>query len=102
MSIQITGSAGDPTSLSGFQVIDLRTQMRSFIKVENRLRQRLGRGKARVKLSKAVYMFCIGSNDYMSPFLTNSTQLLLASSSSAHAYVGMVIGNLTTVVKVIP
>lgn len=82
------------------QVIDLKTQVRGFIKVESRLRQRLGIGKARVKLSKAVYMFCIGSNDYMSPFLTNSTQLVLPSDP-AHAYVGMVIGNLTTVIKVI-
>ncbi|KAJ0074952.1 hypothetical protein Patl1_33828 [Pistacia atlantica] len=40
-------------------------------------------------LSKAVFLFSIGSNDYTSPFLTNSTS----------RYVGMVIGNLTTVLK---
>lgn len=82
----------------GFQVIDLKAQLRGFNKVEDQLAQKLGRGKARSKLSEAVYIFCIGSNDYMSPFLTNSTQLL--ASYSTPAYVGMVIGNLTTVIKV--
>jgi hypothetical protein len=44
-----------------------------------------------------VYLFSIGTNDYMSPFLTNSTIL---NSYSKSEYVGIVIGNLTSVIKV--
>ncbi|KAK4774095.1 hypothetical protein SAY87_029114 [Trapa incisa] len=92
-------SAGAGALVETFRgsVIDLKSQMRGFGKVESQLVQRLGKSKARSKLSKAVYMFCIGSNDYMSPFLTNSTHLF--ASYSKRAYVGMVVGNLTTVVK---
>ncbi|OWM66538.1 hypothetical protein CDL15_Pgr013755 [Punica granatum] len=90
-------SAGAGALVETFQgsVIDLKTQLRYFKKVEHRLRQKLGKSKARIKLSKAVYMFAIGSNDYMSPFLTNSS----ASSLLDSKYVEMVIGNLTTVIK---
>ncbi|KAI6671674.1 hypothetical protein NL676_006559 [Syzygium grande] len=77
-------------------VIDLKTQLSYFKKAETQLRQELGKGKAEWTISRGVYMFSIGSNDYMSPFLTNSTILRSYSKSE---YVGMVIGNLTTVIK---
>lgn len=79
-------------------MIDLRTQLRYYKKVEKWLRHKLGNDdEAKMTISKAVYLFSIGSNDYMSPFLTNSTILKSYTDSK---YVGMVIGNLTTVIKV--
>lgn len=80
-----------------FQVIDLKTQLSYYSKVESWLRQKLGNDEAKMTISRAVYLFSIGSNDYMSPFLTNSTILNNYPDST---YVGMVIGNLTTTIKV--
>ncbi|EXB38254.1 GDSL esterase/lipase 5 [Morus notabilis] len=77
-------------------VIDLKTQLRFYKKVEARLRQKLGSAGAEVTLSKAVYLFSIGTNDYMSTFLTSSTIL---STYSKSEYIEMVIGNLTAVIK---
>ncbi|XWS20009.1 hypothetical protein CRYUN_Cryun31cG0064900 [Craigia yunnanensis] len=83
-------------SIFTFQVIDLKAQLSYYYKVESWLRQKLGNDEAKMTISRAVYLFSIGSNDYMSPFLTNSTILHNYSDST---YVGMVIGNLTTVIK---
>lgn len=84
-------------NFSFFQVIDLKTQFRYFKKVETWFKQKLGNVEAKMTLSKAVYLFSIGTNDYMSTFLTNSTML---DSYSDTEYVGIVIGNLTAVIKV--
>ncbi|KAJ6348018.1 hypothetical protein OIU76_004502 [Salix suchowensis] len=91
-------SAGAGALVETFKgdVIDLKTQLRYYKKVENWLRHKLGNDEARMTISKAVHLFSIGSNDYLSPFLTNSTALKSYTNSK---YVGMVIGNLTTVVK---
>lgn len=80
-------------------MIDLRTQLKYYKKVETWLRKKLGNDNVEVKaaLSRAVYLFSIGTNDYMSLFLTNSTVL---NSYSKSEYVQMVIGNLTNVIKV--
>ncbi|KAI4355373.1 hypothetical protein L6164_004154 [Bauhinia variegata] len=78
------------------EVIPLKTQARYFKKVSNSLRHKLGSLEAKNLLSRAVYLFGIGSNDYLSQFLTRSN--LLASYSHSE-YVGLVIGNLTTVIK---
>lgn len=80
-----------------FQVIDLKTQLSYYKKVETWLRDKSGKNEAKTTLSRAVYLFSIGSNDYMSPFLTNSSVL---NSYSKSEYVGIVIGNLTAVIKV--
>nr|XP_027121901.1 GDSL esterase/lipase 5-like isoform X1 [Coffea arabica] len=80
-----------------FQVIGLRTQLRYYTKVKAWLRHELGDVESNMILSRAVYLFSIGTNDYTSTFLTNST--MLANSGSPSNYVGMVIGNLTSVVK---
>lgn len=61
------------------------------------MRHKLGYVEAKKRLSRAVYMFSIGSNDYISPFLTNSSIL---DSYSESEYVEMVVGNLTSVIKV--
>ncbi|KAL5579654.1 hypothetical protein UlMin_012096 [Ulmus minor] len=91
-------SAGAGVLVETFQgaVIDLRTQLRYFKKVENWLTHKLGKVEAEVTLSRAVYMFGIGTNDYMSIFLTNST---LLSTYSKSEYVEMVIGNFTFVIE---
>ncbi|XP_057459462.1 GDSL esterase/lipase 5-like isoform X2 [Actinidia eriantha] len=77
-------------------VINLSTQLRNYKKVVRWLRGKLGDGEADTSLSRAVYLFSIGSNDYMSPFLTNSSVLTSYSNSN---YVAMVIGNLTMAIK---
>ncbi|XVF74239.1 hypothetical protein PTKIN_Ptkin13bG0094300 [Pterospermum kingtungense] len=91
-------SAGAGALAETFQgfVIDLKTQLSYYNKVDIWLRQKLGNDEGKMTLSRAVYLFSIGSNDYMSPFLTNSTIL---NNYSHSTYVGMVIGNLTTVIK---
>lgn len=61
------------------------------------MKSRLGEVEAKVTLSRAVYLFSIGSNDYTSIFLTNSSVL---NTYSKPEYVGIVIGNLTATIKV--
>ncbi|KAM7254428.1 hypothetical protein ACFE04_003808 [Oxalis oulophora] len=93
-------SAGAGVLSTTFQgeVIDLQTQLSHYKKVEHRLRDELGNDESKKKkyLSKAVYLFSIGTNDYMSLFVTNSTML---NSFSHSQYVGTVIRNLTVVIK---
>ncbi|GLT59999.1 hypothetical protein SLA2020_327900 [Shorea laevis] len=91
-------SAGAGALVETFQgdVIGLKTQLRYFKKVEKRLTRKLGNDEGKMTVSKAVYLFSIGSNDYMSPFLTNSSTLNTYTDST---FVGMVIGNLTSIIK---
>ncbi|XP_058743778.1 GDSL esterase/lipase 5-like [Vicia villosa] len=77
-------------------LIPLKTQARNFKKVATRLRHKLGTYDSKTLLSNGVYMFSIGSNDYLSPFLTNSDVLKYHSHSE---YVGMVVGNFTSTIK---
>lgn len=77
-------------------VIDLNTQAIYFKNVERQISQKLGDTETKKLLSKAIYMFNIGSNDYVAPFTTNSS---LLQAYSRKEYVGMVIGNTTTVIK---
>ncbi|CAI0418906.1 unnamed protein product [Linum tenue] len=79
-------------------VIDLQTQLGNMKKVGKGLRNKLGKEERDAKISGGVYMFSIGSNDYMSPFLTNSSSSLLFHTSSSR-FVAMVLANLTAVVK---
>ncbi|PKI56518.1 hypothetical protein CRG98_023044 [Punica granatum] len=80
---------------SGF-VVDLKSQLRQFEKIEKQLKKNFGDELAAKTISEAVYMFSIGGNDYGSPFFTNST---LFQSHSHEQYVAMVIGNLTSVIS---
>ena len=81
-----------------YQVIDLNTQLDYFKNIETLLKKKLGEKEAKTLLVKAVYLNCIGSNDYIVPYTTNPSIL---QSYSQEKYVNMVIGNLTTVIKVI-
>ncbi|KAA8541590.1 hypothetical protein F0562_022742 [Nyssa sinensis] len=77
-------------------VIDLKTQLSYFKDVERLLRQQLGDEEAKKLFKRAVYLFSIGNNDYLFPFLSNSS---FFQSYSQEKYVEMVIGNLTAVIK---
>ncbi|PIN01189.1 hypothetical protein CDL12_26310 [Handroanthus impetiginosus] len=57
-------------------VIDLRTQLKYYKKEMSELRQKKGHSEAPIISSSAVYLFSIGTNDYISPFLLNSTTLM--------------------------
>ncbi|CAN8288056.1 unnamed protein product [Cochlearia groenlandica] len=86
-------SAGAGALLETFQglVINLRTQLEHYKKVERMWKRKLGKEESKKRISKAVYLISIGSNDYLSFFLTNQS---LPISLSQH--VDFVIGNLTT------
>ncbi|XP_062025603.1 GDSL esterase/lipase 1-like isoform X1 [Rosa rugosa] len=77
-------------------VIDLTTQLSYFKKVEKHLRHKLGDDNAHTLLSEAVYLISIGGNDYFAPFVKNSS---FYETQSPEKFVGMVIGNLTNVIK---
>ncbi|XP_021833179.1 GDSL esterase/lipase 1-like [Prunus avium] len=79
-------------------VIHLKTQLCQFKKVVKQLRHKLGHAEAKTILSKAVYLISIGNNDYFAPFTSNSS---LFESHSHKEFVGLVIGNLKKVIKVI-
>lgn len=81
-----------------FQVIDLKTQLSYYKNVVKQLRHKLGHAEAYTFLSEAVYLFSIGGNDYLDQFQRNSS---FFESHSPEQYVGMVVGNLTKVIKVI-
>jgi len=78
--------------------MDLKTQLSNFKNMEKQLRQKLGASEVKTLLSTAVYMFSIGTNDYLVPFTSNSTVL---QSYSKKEYVKIVIGSITTVIQVI-
>lgn len=71
-------------------------QLSYFKEVEKSLRQKLGDVEAKKMLMRAVYLFSMGGNDYFS----FSSKYPNASQSYQQEYVGIVIGNLTEVLKV--
>nr|ACU24600.1 unknown [Glycine max] len=91
-----SGGAGALVETFQGSVIPFKTQARNYEKVGALLRHKLGSSEAKLLLSSAVYMFSIGSNDYLSPFLTHSDVL---NSYSHSEYVGMVVANMTSIIK---
>ncbi|KAJ6776128.1 GDSL-LIKE LIPASE/ACYLHYDROLASE [Salix koriyanagi] len=91
-----SGGAGALAGTNQGLVLDLQTQLSNFKNTEKQLRQKLGASEVKALLSTAVYMFSIGTNDYMIPFTTNST---VFQSYSKKEYVKMVIGNITSVIQ---
>ncbi|XP_047342465.1 GDSL esterase/lipase 5 [Impatiens glandulifera] len=92
-------SAGAGALVQTFQgsVIPLKTQLKFFKEVSERLRHQEGKTVSKKTLSRSIYLFAIGTNDYISPFLTNSTSQF--ESIGTNAYVSFVISNLTSVIK---
>ncbi|XP_021720395.1 GDSL esterase/lipase 5-like [Chenopodium quinoa] len=91
-------SAGGGALVETFKgsVIDLHMQLKNYKKVKRWFKNKLGEKKAKRKLQKAVYFFGIGTNDYISLFLTNSSTRFTYTKSQ---YVSMVISNITSVVN---
>ncbi|XP_024024536.1 GDSL esterase/lipase 1 isoform X1 [Morus notabilis] len=78
-------------------VIDLKTQLSNFYKVEKQLRDKLGCEEANTLLSTAVYLFSVGGNDYFAPFQKNTS--FFESEYIQKEYTSMVIGTLTNVIQ---
>ncbi|KAJ0008429.1 hypothetical protein Pint_29344 [Pistacia integerrima] len=95
-----SGGAGALVESHRGYVVDLETQLSYFNIVEKKLKQKLGDAEAKTLLSKSVYLFSVGGNDYLVLFNSNSTyKSVLQSYKSKKEYVGMVIGNLTSTIK---
>ncbi|CAA7024658.1 unnamed protein product [Microthlaspi erraticum] len=75
---------------------DLGTQLNSFKNVTEVLRSELGNAEARRVISKAVYLFHIGANDYQYPFFANTSTF---SITTKEKFVDYVIGNTTNVIE---
>ncbi|KAF8012815.1 hypothetical protein BT93_I0851 [Corymbia citriodora subsp. variegata] len=91
-----SGGAGVLTDTYQGSVVDLRTQLKQFEKLVRDLRKKLGNEKAKRIVSEGVYMVNIGGNDYLNPVLNNPA---LFQSISMEDYVGMVVGNISTVLE---
>ncbi|KAM5579691.1 GDSL esterase/lipase 1 [Rosa sericea] len=75
-------------------VIDLNSQLSNFERVHASLRKNLGDEEANTLISRAVYLFSVGGNDYSYIFGTNS------SIQHPHReFVGTVLGNITAAIK---
>lgn len=72
----------------------LKLQLNYFEEVVKGLKQLLGEGDARKLLSKAVYLFSIGGNDYNA--IQNNPK---AAASFRKMYMTMVLGNITAGIK---
>ncbi|KAL6140612.1 hypothetical protein ACLB2K_058910 [Fragaria x ananassa] len=79
-------------------VLDLNTQLSYFERVRESLTKNLGDEEAKTLISRAVYMYSAGSNDYSYIFGTNSSIL---RTHSHREFVGMVLGNITAAIKVL-
>ncbi|CAJ1950675.1 unnamed protein product [Sphenostylis stenocarpa] len=91
-----SGGAGALVETFEGSVIPLKVQARNYKKVAGFLRHKLGKSEAKLLLLNGVYMFSIGANDYLSPFLTHSDVLKAYSHSQ---YVAMVVRNMTSIIK---
>ncbi|KAL0354432.1 UNVERIFIED_CONTAM: GDSL esterase/lipase 5 [Sesamum radiatum] len=89
------GAGALPQTFQGL-VIDLKTQLKYYKREVAEISRKKGSAEAARISSTAVYLFSIGTNDYISPFLLNSSVLATYPHSE---YVEMVIGNLSTVVR---
>ncbi|CAL0322886.1 unnamed protein product [Lupinus luteus] len=77
-------------------VVNLNTQVSYFKNVKKLFSKKVGDAEAKELISKSVYLFHIGGNDYSTLLETNSSLLL---PHDHQQFVDMVIGNLTNVIK---
>ncbi|KAL1531237.1 GDSL esterase/lipase 1-like [Salvia divinorum] len=91
-----SGGSGILSTTNEGQAIDLKTQLKYFEQVEERLTEKLGASEAEQVISNAVYFFSIGSNDYLGGYLGNPNMQQLYHPD---LYVGMVVGNLTSSIQ---
>ncbi|KAM5579653.1 GDSL esterase/lipase 1 [Rosa sericea] len=88
--------AGALVETSQGLVIDLTSQLSYFEQVRKSLRKNLGDEKAKTLISRAIYLFSVGGNDYSYIFGTNSSIL---RTYSRREFVGTVLGNITAAIK---
>ncbi|RDX62262.1 GDSL esterase/lipase 1 [Mucuna pruriens] len=91
-----SGGSGALRQTAQGMVIDLKTQLSYLKNVKNIFSQRLGHAKAEEMLSKSVYLFSVGSNDYGTLLDTKTGTLLPVDHQE---FVDTVIGNLTDVIR---
>ncbi|XP_056170080.1 GDSL esterase/lipase 5-like [Syzygium oleosum] len=77
-------------------VVDFKMQLKQLRQLKKKLRKKGGSEKAKRIIKEGVYLISIGSNDYLMPLVYTPA---LFQSISMEDYVGMVIGNITTVLK---
>lgn len=88
-----SGGAGALVGTYKGFVVDLKMQLKQLEQLEKKLRKKMGSEKAKRIIKEGVYLISIGTNDYFS-----HNPALFQSISMEH-YVGMVIGNITTVLE---
>lgn len=81
--------------------LNIKMQLGYFEKVEKQLKEKLGDEKAKKLLSKAVYIFSIGGNDYISLYSASTNNSDMLEPSHRRKYMGMVLGNFTSVIQAI-
>ncbi|XP_028763293.1 GDSL esterase/lipase 1-like [Neltuma alba] len=92
-----SSGAGALAETSQGTVIDLGTQASNFIKVSQQLKNKLGEGKAKSLISRAVFIFSLVGNDYVTPVSpTNSTVVL---PYPPQEMVDVVTGNITIAIQ---
>ncbi|KAL3723521.1 hypothetical protein ACJRO7_035666 [Eucalyptus globulus] len=92
-----SGGAGALVTLTkDLYVVDFKMQLKQLKQLRKKLRKKEGKDQANRIIKEGVYLISIGSNDYLMPLVYNPA---LFQSISMEDYVGMVIGNITTVLK---
>ncbi|WCJ40464.1 GDSL lipase [Euphorbia peplus] len=92
-----TGGAGALVESNKGKTIDLKSQVGYFKKVRMHLRQRLGAKAADKLLSKAIFLFSIGVNDYFQQNRRNSS--CFDALACKNEFVKMVASNVSAVLK---
>lgn len=77
----------------------MNQQIQSFKNVKVELTKELGHDVAGNVISKSVYLFSIGGNDILAPYLI-PFQKYLVQNYTLEQYAGFIIGNVSTNVKV--
>ncbi|KAL9355104.1 hypothetical protein Peur_053074 [Populus x canadensis] len=91
-----SAGAGALTETNVGMTIGLKTQLSFFKYTKKHLNVKLGEAKTKTLLSRALYMFSIGSSDYIT-FATHKTTE--HASYTREEYVKTVIGNLTDAIQ---
>ncbi|KAF7847303.1 hypothetical protein BT93_L3104 [Corymbia citriodora subsp. variegata] len=91
-----SGGAGALVDTYKGFVVDFKMQLKQLKQLKKKLRKEEGKEQAKRIIKEGVYLISIGSNDYLMPLVYNPA---LFRSISMEDYVGMVIGNITTVLK---
>lgn len=82
------------------QTINIKMQVNYFLQMVPKLKKQVGEEDAKKLLSRAVYLFNIGGNDYVE-LLNKNLKKPALSPSQKKLYVNQIIGNITTHIKTI-